>query len=103
MKRVMVISPHPDDESIGCGGTICGHVAAGDTVHVELLTSGEKGGHGLSEHETALKREAEAQSAAKILGIAHIEFYRQNDGGLSASAQLAEMLAKAERTHAKNK
>ena len=43
MNRVMVISPHPDDESIGCGGTICRHVAAGEPVHVELLTSGEKG------------------------------------------------------------
>jgi len=49
MNRVMVISPHPDDESIGCGGTICRHVAAGDPVYIELLTSGEKGGHGLSE------------------------------------------------------
>ena len=93
MKRVMVISPHPDDESIGCGGTICRHVAAGDTVHLELLTSGEKGGHGLSEPETALMREAEAEAAAKILGIVHVELYRQNDGELSASAPLAQMLA----------
>ena len=44
MKRVMVISPHPDDEAIGCGGAICGHIASGDTVYLELLTSGEKGG-----------------------------------------------------------
>ena len=47
MNRIMVISPHPDDESIGCGGTISKHVAEGDVVQVELLTSGEKGGHGL--------------------------------------------------------
>jgi LmbE family N-acetylglucosaminyl deacetylase len=94
MKRVMVISPHPDDESIGCGGVICRHVAAGDTVHFELLTSGEKGGHGLDEHETAEVREAEARTAAKILGIAHVEFYRQNDGALSASKELAGLLAR---------
>jgi N-acetylglucosamine malate deacetylase 1 len=93
MKRIMVISPHPDDESIGCGGTISKHVANGDTVHVELLTSGEKGGHGLGENETALMREAEADAAAKILGIAHIEFYRQDDGALSSSRQLDHMLA----------
>ena len=93
MKRIMVISPHPDDESIGCGGAICGHVAAGDTVYLELLTSGEKGGHGLGEHETAQKREAEASTAAKILGIAHIEFYRRNDGSLSANTELATLLA----------
>jgi LmbE family N-acetylglucosaminyl deacetylase len=93
MKRVMVISPHPDDESIGCGGAICGHVASGDTVQLELLTSGEKGGHGLGECETAQTREGEARTAAKILGIANIEFYRQNDGSLSASAELATLLA----------
>ena len=62
MNRIMVISPHPDDESIGCGGTIQKHVAEGDVVHVELLTSGEKGGHGWSEAETAIRREAEAEA-----------------------------------------
>ena len=31
MNRIMVISPHPDDESIGCGGTIQKHVAEGDS------------------------------------------------------------------------
>src|SRR5262249_40628180 len=93
MNRVMVISPHPGDESIGCGGTICKHVAAGDTVHIEVLTSGEKGGRGVGEHEAALMREAEAKTAAEILKVAHIEFYRQVDGALSASEKLVHMLA----------
>ena len=88
----MVISPHPDDESIGCGGTIVKHVAEGDTVHVELLTSGEKGGHGQCEAETAAIREEEAIAAAKILGISNIEFYRQPDGGLRANRTLARQL-----------
>ena len=94
MNRVMVISPHPDDESIGCGGTICKHVAAGEPVHVELLTSGEKGGHGLSEQETALQREEEATAAAEILGITHVEFYRQQDGNLSKNRRVANLLAR---------
>jgi LmbE family N-acetylglucosaminyl deacetylase len=93
MNRIMVISPHPDDESIGCGGTICRHVAAGDTVHVELLTSGEKGGHGLDERETAQMREAEARTAAEILGVANLEFYRQHDGALSVGVKVIRMLA----------
>ena len=94
MNRVMVISPHPDDESIGCGGTICRHVAAGDPVHVEVLTSGEKGGHGLSEQETALQREEEAKAAAEILGITQVEFYRQQDGNLSKNQRVANLLAR---------
>jgi N-acetylglucosamine malate deacetylase 1 len=93
MNRIMLISPHPDDESIGCGGTVLKHVAEGDLVHVELLTSGEKGGHGRSEAETATVREAEAAAAAVILGVDHIEFYRQPDGGLRANQELARRLA----------
>jgi N-acetylglucosamine malate deacetylase 1 len=93
MNRVMVISPHPDDESIGCGGTVLKHVAEGDLIHVELLTSGEKGGHGRSEDETAIIREAEAAAAAVILGVAHVEYYRQPDGGLRVTRALASRLA----------
>jgi LmbE family N-acetylglucosaminyl deacetylase len=93
MNRVMVISPHPDDEAIGCGGTVQKHVLVGDVVHVEVLTSGEKGGHGSDENETALCREQETETAAAILGIQHVEFHRQKDGRLNASRRLIQLLA----------
>jgi len=54
MNRVLVLSPHPDDESIGCGGTLNKHVESGDDIFVLFLTSGEKGGHCVSEVETAM-------------------------------------------------
>ena len=85
MSRVLVISPHPDDESIGCGGTVRKHVEANDQVRVVFLTSGEKGGHGRSEHETARLREHEAGTAADILGIREIEFFRLPDGAVRAT------------------
>jgi len=47
MERVLVISPHPDDESIGCGGTLHRYATEGATVKVAFLTSGEQGGHGV--------------------------------------------------------
>jgi N-acetylglucosamine malate deacetylase 1 len=93
MNRITIISPHPDDESIGCGGTILKHVAEGDVVQIELLTSGEKGGHDLIEAEVGRIREQEALAAAEILGVVHFEFYRQPDGDLRVSRPLASRLA----------
>ena len=95
MSRILVLAPHPDDEAIGCGGTLCRHVQAGDEVHVVFLTSGEKGGHGRSEAETVRVREGEARAAAKILGIAHLEFWHEPDGHLRATpAAVGKLRAK---------
>ena len=40
-ERVLVIAPHPDDEIIGCGGTMAQHVEKGDRIFVIYVTSGE--------------------------------------------------------------
>jgi LmbE family N-acetylglucosaminyl deacetylase len=93
-QRVLVLSPHPDDEAIGCGGTLRGHVLAGDEVRVLFLTSGEQGGHGTPPDETLQIREAEAHAAAKILGLGRIEFWHQPDGRLKANAELIARLQK---------
>lgn len=90
--RILVISPHPDDESVGCGGTLRRHVLQNDDVHVVFLTSGEKGGHGLAPEEAGRVREQEARAAAEILGISHIEFWRQRDGALRANSYLLKQL-----------
>ena len=90
--KVLVVSPHPDDEAIGCGGTLHKHVVKGDHVKVLYLTSGEKGGHGRTEEETRQARESEAQQAAIILGIQDTEFWREPDGALRASRRLTEKL-----------
>lgn len=37
--NVLVIATHPDDETLGCGGTILKHVAAGDSVSWLIVTS----------------------------------------------------------------
>lgn len=40
MKNVLVIAAHPDDEVIGCGGTIAKHKRAGDKIHLLYMTDG---------------------------------------------------------------
>ena len=65
MNRILVLSPHPDDEAIGCGGTLRKHVVEGDAVRVIFLTSGEGGGHGRTAEETRRLREREARRAGR--------------------------------------
>ena len=40
MEKVVVVAVHPDDETIGCGGTIIKHLDKGDEVHCILVTKG---------------------------------------------------------------
>ena len=84
MERVvLVVAPHPDDESIGCGGAICLHRRRGEAVHVVFLTSGERGIEGASPESVRSIRESEAERAAEVLGVGRTDFLRLPDLGLS--------------------
>jgi N-acetylglucosamine malate deacetylase 1 len=86
---VLVIAPHPDDECIGCGGTICRHLQHGNQVHVVFLTSGELGLKELPREQAWNIREQEAREAAKILQLASVEFLRCPDWTLGDAIPLA--------------
>ncbi len=69
-QRVLVIAPHPDDEVIGCGGTILRHVAQGDDVHVAYVTDGSASRAGnLSGEQMRVTRKQEAFAAASLLNV----------------------------------
>ena len=79
MINVLVIAPHPDDETIGCGGALCLHARRGDRIIGVYLTSGELGLKHLSRQDAWLVREREAARAAKILGVVRMVFLRLAD------------------------
>jgi LmbE family N-acetylglucosaminyl deacetylase len=87
--NVVVIAPHPDDESIGCGGTLSLHTLKGDRVTAVYLTSGEFGLKQMPPAEACLTREAEARKAAKILGLADPLFLRLPDWQLADHLETA--------------
>ena len=87
--NVLVIAPHPDDETIGCGGALCLHHQRGDRTAVAFLTSGELGLKHLPLEKAWAVREKEAKAASKILGLAKIHFLRQPDWMLGDSLKAA--------------
>ena len=38
MNKIVVISPHPDDETLGCGGTLLKHLENGDNIYWIIVT-----------------------------------------------------------------
>jgi len=77
--NVLVLAPHPDDEAVGCGGSLRLHVERGDRVVAVFMTSGELGLESLPLEEARRIREAEAGAAAQILGLSALHFLRQPD------------------------
>lgn len=63
--RVLVIVAHPDDEVLGCGGTMARHVADGDEVHVVYAADGETA-RGI---KALPNRNFMAFEACKVLGV----------------------------------
>jgi LmbE family N-acetylglucosaminyl deacetylase len=67
-RTVLVCVAHPDDEVLGCGGTMARHVEAGDVVHVIFVADGISSRQGLSAEHALVERRQAAENAARILG-----------------------------------
>lgn len=66
----IVFAPHPDDETLGCGGTIIQKKKAGADVKVVFMTDGSASHRRfLAEGELKAMRSREAVEACRILGI----------------------------------
>jgi N-acetylglucosamine malate deacetylase 1 len=80
--RVLVISPHEDDEVIGCGGTLRKYVESGSQIRVVYFSDGSRGINDRSPEEAIQKRRAEARNGLAVLGIDDMIFLGYQDGEL---------------------
>ncbi|MEE4211373.1 MAG: PIG-L family deacetylase [Parvularcula sp.] len=70
-RNILVLAPHPDDETLGCGGLIAAAVEHGVVVKVVFLTNGEASHPNSVTHpprRLARLRQCEAEAATKRLG-----------------------------------
>lgn len=83
---LMAVLAHPDDESLGLGGTLARYSAEGVRTHVVTATRGERGRHGEgprpSPEEVGRRREAELRAACADLGVADVAVLGYGDGAL---------------------
>lgn len=83
MASALIIAPHPDDETLGCGGMACKKIASGAATRFVFVTDGAASHpHRLAPDILRAKREAEAREAVARLGAAaeHVIFLRYPDG-----------------------
>lgn len=66
-KSILIVAAHPDDEVLGCGGTIAKHTAAGDVVNILIVAEGATSRDDHNQKIVATLKESAAK-AALILG-----------------------------------
>ena len=90
--RVLVLAPHPDDETIMCGATLAASRRRGDAVRVVAVTSGAATGQGAGGDVSGARR-GELRRAAEELGLDDVVFWELADRGLAAArGELAERI-----------
>ena len=92
-KKILVVAAHPDDEVLGCGGTIMKHASRGDEVAVLFMTNGV-GARG-SDIEAIKQRKLSAEKVKKILKIKKLIFLDLPDNQLD-TVPLLEIIKKIE-------
>jgi len=83
--KILIIAPHMDDEVLGCGGTICKHLASGDRVSVIFIA------HRIYAHKyddlKSKEQRSHALAAKKVLGYSEVSFLDLPDERLDGSVQ----------------
>jgi LmbE family N-acetylglucosaminyl deacetylase len=90
IERVMVITAHPDDAEFGAGGTVARLVKEGREVTYVIATNGDKGSSDrtMTSERLAAIRAEEQRNAARVLGVARVEFLGYPDGELEDTRDL---------------
>jgi LmbE family N-acetylglucosaminyl deacetylase len=84
-KKVLVIAAHPDDEWLGCGGTLLKHIKEKDTVFVVFVSDGYSS---RDEEGTQLHRDKACKDLMKTIGAEDPIFFNFPDNQLDKIPRL---------------
>lgn len=97
IKRVLVVSAHPDDSDFGASGTIASWIAQGIKVSYCICTNGDQGGEesGIPVEEMPAVRQREQRAAGAAIGVTDITFLNYRDGSLEPTIGLRKDIVRA--------
>jgi LmbE family N-acetylglucosaminyl deacetylase len=101
-RSCLVLAPHPDDETLGCGATLMRKIDAGTPVHVVVFADGAAWPPDRPGAENIATRDAELRTACAILGLpddslTHLSFPETHLD--TVGTDLVDAVADAVRTH----
>ncbi len=90
IRRVLVVTAHPDDVDFGSAGTVAAFTSAGVEVTYCIVTDGDAGGsdRSMSRGDMAALRRDEQRAAAAAVGVTDVRFLGHPDGLVEASRAL---------------
>lgn len=97
IKRVLVVSAHPDDSDFGASGTIASWIKQGIQVSYCICTNGDQGGEesGIPVEEMPAVRQKEQRAAGAAIGVTDITFLNYRDGSLEPTLGLRKDIVRA--------
>lgn len=93
-KRILIVAPHADDETIGAGGTILKHHEEGAKVNCLVVTDGSRSVSDLPDSELIRRRKAEMDKIKELLHIHQLFYLHVRDGEVTTDEETCEKLYK---------
>ena len=89
MEKILVICAHPDDEILGCGGTLLKHKSKNDQINLLYVFEGSSARNKINNLQTNLnlkKRKKSALKVGKFLKVRSIDFL--NNENLNSNSEI---------------
>jgi len=90
VRRVLIVTAHPDDVDFGSAGTVAAFTSAGLEVTYCNVTDGDAGGsdRAMARGDMAALRQREQRAAAAAVGVTDVRFLGHPDGKVQATIAL---------------